>query len=321
MSSPFWGGTDKPYSVNPITKKLATGWERSFQNCMPRLFREFIKGCSQIIHETHDTIEQQAKPHDAGSKLAAMKTQTSTYQSLFADLDVELSQMMNELQREANRVFVSTIAETMSEIYDICANEHGKGSYARMKDHMAQHVDVHRRTMFTKATRAVKVQLQGTCDKLESLMVEKTSELHANMRIDYMRALGSIQADASEELENLRKDVSALVSSANAHFAPIARGEFARVEEFGDAHQFEAEPGGDVAKLVPSGADIHMTSEDWTSSNGYDETDGESEEDDYEDKSSDDGGDEGDDDEGDDGDNDGEGDDGDDDGDEDYSDG
>jgi hypothetical protein len=255
--------------VNPIIKKLATGWERTFQNCMPRLFREFIEGCSQLIHETHEKIEQQAKPHDAGSKLAAMKTQTFTYQSLFADLDVELSQMMNELQREANRVFASTIAETMSGVYDKCANESGKGSYSRMKDHMTEHVDVHRRAMFTKATRAVKVQLQGTCDKLESIMLEKAKELHVNMKIDYMRALGSIQADASEELENLRKDVSALVSSVNARFASIARGGFTRVEKLGDSHEFEAESSGDIGKLVPGGPDTDMASHDWVSGHDH----------------------------------------------------
>jgi hypothetical protein len=264
---------------------------------MPRFFREFIEGCIDLILSTHETIEQKVKLHDAGSRLSEMKTQTSTYQLLFADLDVELSAKMNELQREANRVFASTIAKTMGDIYDKCANERGVGCFARMKEHMAEHIDVHRRTMFTKATREVKIQLQKTCDALESLMLEKTSEFHANMRNDYMRALGSIQTDASEEMKTLRKDVLALVWSVNGRFEPIARGEFTRVQGIGDAHESEDKPGGDVViKLEPGGPDTDVTSQDWTSGNGYNETDGDDEEDDYEFESSDDEGNEGDDD-------------------------
>jgi hypothetical protein len=254
---------------------------------MPRFFRGFIEGCSQIIHDTHENVERQVKPHDAGSRLAAMKTQTSTYQSLFADLDVELSEKTNELQREANRVFASTIAKTMGDIYDKCANERGTGCYARMKEHMAEHIDVHCRTMFTKATRAVKIQLQETCGALESLMLKKTNEFHANMRTDYMRALGSIQTDASEEMRNLRKDVLALVWSVNARFEPIARGEFTGVHGIGDANECEDEPGGDVVKLVPGGRDTDTSSQDWTSGSSYSGRDGDDEEDDYDYESSD----------------------------------
>jgi hypothetical protein len=225
-----------------------------------------------------------------------MKTQTSTYQSLFADLDVELSEKANELQREASRTFASTIAITMGDIYDKCANERGTGCYVRMKEHMAEHIDVYRRTMFAKVTRVVKTQLEQTCNSLELLMLEKTNQFRANMRDDYIHALESTQTDTSEETMSLRKDVLELVWSVNARFEPITRGEFTRVQGIFNSHESEYESGGDVVKLIPAAADTDMTSHDWTSSNNYNETDRDDEEDDYEYESSDDEGDEGDDD-------------------------
>lgn len=227
---------------------------------MPRFFQDFIEGCSILILETHEAIEQQAKPNDMVSpRLAAMKTQTSTYESLFAELNLELVGKMNELQRKANRNFAPTIANDMSDVYAICASEGGKGSYARMKEHMIEHIDVRRRTMFNKATMAVKAQLQETCTTLESLMNGKINEIHTNMRNDYMRALGHIQAEASEEMKSLRSDVLDLVRSVKSHFESITKGDFTGVQSIGDADGAECERSGGSVKLEACDLNNNMT--------------------------------------------------------------
>jgi hypothetical protein len=259
-------------SVNPIIKKLATGWERSFQDYMPKFFQSYIEGCSKLLDEAHEAIKHRTKPNNAGfMSLVALDTQISTYKSLVADLSLELIGKTNELQREANRIFSSTIADSMYDVYDKCAKESGKGCYVRMKRNMTEYIDTHRCTMFPRATIAVKAQLREMCITLEAFMAEKTKEIYTNMRDDYVRALGSIQANTSEEMMNLRRDVLGLLRSVHARFEPIAKGEFTRTPGIGDANNSDDELDTEFVKLEPDDLDNDMGSREWANAYSDDE--------------------------------------------------
>ncbi|KAH8716864.1 hypothetical protein GQ44DRAFT_624695 [Phaeosphaeriaceae sp. PMI808] len=215
--------------VNPIVKKLATGWERTFQSKLPKIFEAFIKASSRLLHNFHEAIEERARNNGMGlASLAALKTQIYTYEQLFADLNQVLIFKMTELQREANRDFTPTIADIMHTAYERCAEEFGKGSFLRMKTLMSDHVDQSRVHMFNDATLTVKHHLDSMCKTLEEVMEEKADEIYINMKADYVRALGGGQTAIAilPHVERmLRSEVMKQLRTVDAKFEPIARGD------------------------------------------------------------------------------------------------
>ncbi|KAJ4343637.1 hypothetical protein N0V95_006611 [Ascochyta clinopodiicola] len=161
--------------------------------------------------------------------LSTLKTQIYTYEMLFGELNQVLTSSMTELQREANRDFTPTIASIMHTVYDICTEEHGKGSFMRMKAHMAAHVERNRHSMFNEATLTVKRHLDDMCKELRELMEERADEIYIKMKADYLRVLGGVQINTaaimSREERAMRSEIKALLNAIDARFEPIARGE------------------------------------------------------------------------------------------------
>jgi hypothetical protein len=229
-------------------KKLATGWERAFQNKLPKAFETFVKDSGRLLHSFHQAVEDRARSNGVGlASLAALKTQIHTYEQLFADLNQVLITRMTELQREANRDFTPTIANIMHTVYDVCANEHGMGSFKRMKEHMTNHVDQYRQHMFHDATLTVKHHLDSLCKALEQVMEEKADEIFVKMQLDYKRVLGGGQVQVDQEAllpkaeRALRSEVMKILRSVDAQFEPIARGELESDAE-ADVLDVSAEP-------------------------------------------------------------------------------
>ncbi|KAH3977063.1 hypothetical protein HBI56_016220 [Parastagonospora nodorum] len=218
--------------VNPIIKKLATGWERAFQNRLPKAFDALCRDSGKLLHNFHEAVEERARSNGVGiASLTTLKMQIYTYEQLFADLNQVLLEKMNELQRDANRDFTPTIANIMHTVYDICANESGTGSYKRMKQHMSDYVERCRHHMFSDATLTVKRNLDSMCKALEDVMEERADEIYIKMKGDYTRVLGGGQVhfDQTAVLFNaeraLRAEVMEVLKTVDAEFEPIARGE------------------------------------------------------------------------------------------------
>ena len=100
---------------------------------------------------------------------------------------------MTEAQREAFRELFPPIANVMMTVYQICADEHGTGSFARMKNHMTTFVHQHSSNMFPTATKTVETALMRMCRGLEEEMANKAEEIGRLMGTDYMRVLGGVQ--------------------------------------------------------------------------------------------------------------------------------
>jgi hypothetical protein len=218
--------------VSPIVLKLATGWERAFQHRLPRAFDTLVKDSGKLLHIFHQTVEERARSKGVGlANLAALKTQIVTYEQLFADLNQVLIGRMTELQRDANRDFTPTIMDIMHTVYERCADEHGVGSFKRMKEHMLNYVDHYRFQMFEDATRTVKEHLDNMCKALEEMMEQKADEIFIKMEVDYKRVLGGghVQFDQGAVLPKaeraLRAEVMEILQSVDAQFEPIVHGE------------------------------------------------------------------------------------------------
>lgn len=113
--------------VEPISKRLATGWERTFQNRLPKVFESYTKDSSKILHYFHGMVEERANQNGVGlASIALLKNTIYTYEQQFSDFRSVLINAMNELQRNANRDFTPTVVASMHTVYDICSEERGK---------------------------------------------------------------------------------------------------------------------------------------------------------------------------------------------------
>ncbi|KAF2031640.1 hypothetical protein EK21DRAFT_62781 [Setomelanomma holmii] len=232
--------------VDPIAKKLATSWERAFQNRLPKAFDAFVKASGRLLHNFHQAVEERARQNGVRlASLSALKTQIYTYEQLFADLNQVLVTLMTEQQREANRDFTPTIANIMHTVYDMCTTESGQGSFKRMKEHMSREVDRNRRYMFNDATGTVKRHLDAMCRALEDAMEEKADEIYIKMKADYMRVLGGVQVNQAEVMSKadrtLRSEIMSILRGVDAQFEPIARGELADQDSTEEIEQGLAE--------------------------------------------------------------------------------
>jgi hypothetical protein len=217
--------------VDPIRKKLATGWERAFQTRLPKAVDAYINNSSRLLHGFHEAIEERAKPNGASlANLSILKTQICNYEQLFKDLGVVLFTQMNELQREANREFTPSVAEMMHAAYDVCTEERGPGSFKRMKEHMTNHVEQVRHRMFHETIKAIFKRLDDMCKVLQESMEAKADEIFVLMNRDYTRVLGGVAGNQpvqlqSKEEKRLRSEVREILESIDAQFEPIANGE------------------------------------------------------------------------------------------------
>lgn len=243
MSRSVWALELTYDSVNPIIKKLATGWERAFQNRLPRAFNTYIANSSKILQAFHKAIEERVYENGVGlANLSILRTQVQIYEQLFNDLGAVLVAQMTELQREANRDFTPTIASIMHNVYDTCTVEHGPGSYKRMKEHMTNYVERERHRMFHEATKTVERHLDQMCKALQNSMETKADEIFVQMNRDYTHVLGGVANQQPARLQSreeaqLRSEVRDVLRGVDAQFEPIANGELDGAEEAGDEAQ------------------------------------------------------------------------------------
>ncbi|KAF2179023.1 hypothetical protein K469DRAFT_597528 [Zopfia rhizophila CBS 207.26] len=214
----------------PITKRLATGWERAFQHRLPKTLEKYAQNSSQILHDFHYLIEQHARQNGAGiASLQMLGSQIYNYEQLFKELGGHLHNHIMELQRTANREFTPVIASLMHAVYDACAQEHGSGSFMRMKRNMIDYVKQHRHQMFKDATENVKGQLEQMCRQVEEDMSNKADEIFVSMRRDYVSLIGGAEVNQDNAMSKaerlLRAEIKSLLMGVDEQFRAIANGE------------------------------------------------------------------------------------------------
>jgi hypothetical protein len=138
-------------------------------------------------------------------------------------------ELINNLQREANREFTPVIARNLSTAYDWCANESGmltrllclkcvltslagSGCFARMKNHMATHVDIARSEMFKESCDEVRTRLVAMCKQVEQSMRLQADEIFMKMQRDYTEVVSGTQLPQGQMMpkqeRQMRSDVS-----------------------------------------------------------------------------------------------------------------
>ncbi|KAI0876004.1 hypothetical protein GGS24DRAFT_453177 [Hypoxylon argillaceum] len=225
-----YSGASGPRDFNqdlfdPISRNLATGWERAFQRRLPAILNSFAKETAVKLQQFHQAAKARAEQrHTNITGLVTLSNQILAHMRTVQGLPITISSKVTELQREANRQFTPVICEAMMEAYTICTNEHGQGSYARMKEAMINHVDYTRHSMFREATEVVRGQLDAMCRSVKEDITESIQDVFDTIYMDYMRTLVGTEVDRGrkmprEELD-MRNCVSKTLFRGDKMFAP-----------------------------------------------------------------------------------------------------
>ncbi|KAI0396243.1 hypothetical protein F5Y17DRAFT_420083 [Xylariaceae sp. FL0594] len=214
---------------DPISRKLANGWESAFQRNLPAVLTAFGRASAAELKRFHETVGDLARKHKVDAlSISTLSSQVQVHGRSLEALMVGIVAKLTELQRDANRLFVPAIGHSMAPAYQICADERGQGSYARMKAHMAAHVQIARQSMFHDARDVVREQLENMCGYIKMEIASRIEPILVTMHRDYMRTLVGIEAGASgqavprslEGLDVLQRVQKAL-DEGDRLFAPL----------------------------------------------------------------------------------------------------
>jgi hypothetical protein len=168
-------------------KQLAGHWETAFARRLPTVLASFTRSTKSLLHKFHKAVESRALQKGTGvAGLAMLGQQLSNYERTFQDLTMQMMELMNTRQRDANREFTPVIAKSLASAYTWCTNESGPGQFMRMKDHMNKHVDQQRHTMFRDSTDEVRGHLNLMCRTVGESMSSNAELVFIQMRRDYV---------------------------------------------------------------------------------------------------------------------------------------
>ncbi|KAI1372650.1 hypothetical protein F4677DRAFT_431751 [Hypoxylon crocopeplum] len=225
--------------VDPISRNLATGWERAFQRRLPAILDEFAAKTKKQLKEFHQAARARAeKRHTNVAGIVTLSSQILAHMRTLEQLPIVLRATITDLQREANREFTPAICHAMAYAYQVCSDERGQGSFNRMKTAMSNHVDTSRNTMFREATDIVKARLDAMCRTVRVSMTDEMEEMFASVFRDYMRVLVGTTVDRHAKLPPeelaMRANVNNVLQGGDSMFAPVLGELHTDVPEMGD---------------------------------------------------------------------------------------
>jgi DNA anti-recombination protein RmuC len=214
------------FSVEPIEKLLATRWELTFQRRVPKVLKHITTRLNRMLSQFHKLVEKRVLERGVGIPgLHFLSQHVDSSQRTFDALVERLFAIVSEKQKEANRELVPVISEAMADGYSRCVEEHGAGSYSRMKGHMLKHVNECKDSMFEKATESVKNHLRKMRAEVEEQMREETEIVFQAMRREYFAVIvGTKLPDGyvmPRDERKLRRDVGDLVKEADEQFGRV----------------------------------------------------------------------------------------------------
>ncbi|KAK3687321.1 hypothetical protein B0T22DRAFT_497814 [Podospora appendiculata] len=258
-----YSGASGPRDFNaelfePISKHLAGNWERAFQRRLPAALDGLSRSVNSLLNSFHR--EATAKALERGTNFNSLNIlgqQLQAHIQRVTGVPAMIRAMIQELQRDANRMFTPVIEEKMIPAYDECTNERGPGSFKRMKDDMARHVETNRATMFREATGAVQGQLEQMCTQIEEAMSTELQDLYARVARDYLAVLVGSDASAMQGLSRaermLRQEMAPMLDRADLYFS-----EDVKMEEFESNEDAGVDEGIVAGKSREPSSDEHL---------------------------------------------------------------
>ncbi|KAI3556048.1 hypothetical protein CABS03_09581 [Colletotrichum abscissum] len=199
--SGVYSGASGPRDFNaellePISRQLASGWERTFQRRLPSAFEGFAMSARLLLEDFHGSVISRSQELGADyNGINMLSTQLRAHTARLREIPGTLRTVVQELQREASRGFHPVVQREMQPAYDVCVAESGPGSYARMKNHMVSHVETSSATMFRYSTDSVKEQLEALCRRLQDELTTQVQDIYSLLARDYLHVLIGVDKD------------------------------------------------------------------------------------------------------------------------------
>ncbi|KAK1531727.1 hypothetical protein CPAR01_11376 [Colletotrichum paranaense] len=199
--SGVYSGASSPRDFNaellePISRQLASGWERTFQRRLPSAFEGFAMSARLLLEDFHGSVISRSQELGADyNGINMLSTQLRAHTARLREIPGTLRTVVQELQREASRGFQPVVQREMQPAYDVCVAESGPGSYARMKNHMVSHVETSSATMFRYSTDSVKEQLEALCRRLQDELTTQVQDIYSLLARDYLHVLIGVDKD------------------------------------------------------------------------------------------------------------------------------
>ncbi|KAI1478877.1 Dynamin family-domain-containing protein [Daldinia eschscholtzii] len=226
-----YSGASGPHDFNaelfdPISRNLATGWERAFQRRLPAVLDEFAAKAKKQLKAFHEAAQDRARQrHTNVSGIVTLSSQILAHMRTIEQLPITLRAVITDLQREASRQFTPAICNAMQYAYQVCTEERGPGSFNRMKAAMANHVETTRYTMFNEATDTVKEQLEAMCRTVQKRLSDEMEDMFNTIFRDYMKVLVGTTVDRHAKLPPqelaMRANVNDFLQHCDSMFAPV----------------------------------------------------------------------------------------------------
>ncbi|KAL2258691.1 hypothetical protein VTK26DRAFT_7888 [Humicola hyalothermophila] len=217
----IFAGSAGPRDLNdelfsPISRHLASGWERAFQRRFPACPDNFIRAVRTLLQTFHREATERARERGTNyTGLGMLAQQLEAHSHRLTDIRVAIMTMTQELQRECNRGFTPAIQWEMMPAYQGCVEERGPGSFMRMKNIMVGHVTNRRQRMFHNATDGVTQQLDGLCNQVKAEMEAHMQELHTRLSHDYLAVL------VGTDVASMQMGVPRVELMLRAEMAPV----------------------------------------------------------------------------------------------------
>ncbi|KAK1752155.1 hypothetical protein QBC47DRAFT_306133 [Echria macrotheca] len=210
----------------PISKNLASGWERAFHHRLPAHLDKFAAELKRLIQSFHDSVIKRGEHLENFQGVARLQDQLRALINNVAGMPGLIRATVQEVQRDASRNMTPQIQESMRPAYETCNNERGPGSYARMKSAMIAHVSAERHTMFANATNGLSAELKELLLKVRRQIDDHVADLHSRVAHDYIAVLigtdyhaGQGRVSRAERL--LRDEMSILLELVGDYFKDI----------------------------------------------------------------------------------------------------
>lgn len=130
--SGVYSGASGPRDFNaellePISRQLASGWERAFQRRLPSAFEGFAMNARLLLEGFHGSVIARSQELGADyNGINMLSTQLRAHTARLREIPGTLRTVVQELQREASRGFHPVVQREMQPAYDICVAESGK---------------------------------------------------------------------------------------------------------------------------------------------------------------------------------------------------
>lgn len=112
--------------LEPISKQLATGWERAFLRRLPRALEDFATEARVILETFHHGVVEYAELCDGNyAGISMLSQQLRTHVTRLREIPGMLRTVIQDLQREASRGFQPVVTADMEPVYDACVQERG----------------------------------------------------------------------------------------------------------------------------------------------------------------------------------------------------